>query len=219
MTNKELIEKVIDLYKEARVTINLKKNIRRGRSHSISSKVEDLMAVYISEFLSDNSGVLPDNIELLIDQPFTYHIDKTYAIYPDIAVIKDNKVVKLFDIKMDLGWKRDFYPFCKKKQELIDEIQGIDVKTKDGVTKEKKSYHISQTVKYNIIIISNKNISQKKREENELRIATLDKKKIEVFILTQEIHPNNYDEQVVKNIQLRQLDFDNLKNEIENNGA
>lgn len=219
MTDKELIDKIIELYKEARVTTILKKNIRRGRNHSISSKVEDLFAVYIAELLSDNSDSLPDNIELLIDQPFTYLTDKTYAIYPDIAVIINRKVVKVFDIKMDLGWNRDFYPFCKEKQELIDEIQGLNVKAKDGATKAETFYQLSQSLKYNIVIVSNENISQKKREENENRISTLDKNKIEVFILTQDIHPNNYDEQTVRNIPLRKPDFDRLKNEIKNNSA
>lgn len=216
MKDTELIDKIIELYKEARVTIILKKNIRRGRSHSISSKVEDLFAVYISELLSDNGENLPDNIELLIDQPFTYHTDKTYAIYPDIAVIKDNEVVKLFDLKMDLGWNREFFLFCKEKQELIEKIRGLVVKAKDGATKEKKEYTISKTVKYNIVIVSNENISQAKRENNRNEIAQLGKNEVEVFILTQDVHPNNYDELPVK---IRLEDFDNLKTEIKNNGA
>lgn len=218
MTDKELIDKIIDLYKDARVTTILGKNISRGRSHSISSRVEDLFAVYISEFLFDN-GELPDNTALLIDQPFTYHTNKTYAIYPDIAVIKDNQVVNLFDIKMDLGWNRDFFPFCEEKQELIDEIKGIDVKAKDGATKAQKSYKVSQTIKYNIVIVSNENISQQKRQDNENKIANLDNNKIAVFTLTQDIHPNNYDEKIVKNIVIRDNDFTRLKNEIKNNGA
>ena len=155
----------------------------------------------------------------MIDQPFTYHTNKTYAIYPDIAVIKDNQVVNLFDIKMDLGWNRDFFPFCKEKQELIDEIKGIDVKAKDGATKAQKSYKVSQTIKYNIVIVSNENISQQKRQDNENKIANLDNNKIAVFTLTQDIHPNNYDEKIVKNIVIREDDFTRLKNEIKNNGA
>lgn len=206
MTDNELIEKIISLYKEARVTTYIKKNIKRGRSHSISSRVEDLFAVYISE-------MLPENVEILIDQPFTYHSDKTYAMYPDIAVIRNNEVVKLFDIKMDLGWNRDFYPFCKEKQDFIDEIKGLQVKAKDGATKEQKIYKISDSVKINIVIVSNANISKTKREENEKRILTLDKNKIEVFVLA-DAHPNNYDDDDITNIPLRQIDMDNLKREI-----
>lgn len=209
MTDNELIEKIISLYKEARVTTYIKKNIKRGRSHSISSRVEDLFAVYISE-------MLPENVEILIDQPFTYHSDKTYAMYPDIAVIRNNEVVKLFDIKMDLGWNRDFYPFCKEKQEFIDEIKGLQVKAKDGATKEQKTYKISDSVKINIVIVSNANISKTKREENEKRILTLDKSKIEVFVLA-DAHPNNYDDDDITNIPLRQVDIENLKREIKLN--
>lgn len=207
MTDKEFIDKIIDLYKEARVTTIIRKNIRRGRNHSISSKVEDLFAVYISELLSEN-------IEILIDQPFTYHTDKTYAIYPDIAIIKDNQIIKIFDLKMDLGWNREFYPFCNEKQNLIEEIRGLEVKAKDGTTKEQRNYTISQEVKYNIVIVSNENISKKNRDANEAQISKLDKNKIEIFILTQDIHPNNYDEQIVTNITLRHDDFGKLKNEI-----
>ena len=219
MTDQELIDEISDRYKDARMTTMLRKNISRGRSHSVSSKVEDAFAFYISELLYDNSNDIPDNMELLIDQPFTYYTDKTYSIYPDIAVIIDKEVVKLFDIKMDLGWNRDFFPFCEGKQYLIDEIRNLEVKAKNGTTKEQKSYKFSQTLKYNIVIVSNENISQEKRADNQMKIATLDKNKIEVFVLTEDIHPNNYDEQTVRTIPLRQTDFYNLKTEIKNNGA
>ena len=181
MTDEELINKVIDLYQEARVTTILRKNIKRGRNHSVSSKVEDLFAVYIAELISD-SGALPEDIELLIDQPFTYQADKTYSIYPDISVIVDKKIVKLFDIKMDLGWNRNFFPFCHEKEELVGEIRNKETKAKDGATKEQKSYTFSPTIKYNVVIVSNENISQDNRENNQQRIATLDQTKIEVFI-------------------------------------
>ena len=216
MTDKELIDKIIDLYKTARLTTIQRKNVKRGRSHSVSSKVEDLFAIYIAELLSDRDDTLPDNIELLVDQPFTYHTDKTYSVYPDIAVIKDNTVIKLFDIKMDLGWNRDFFPFCKEKQELIEEIRGLQVKAKNGATKDEKNYTIDQNVKYNIVIVSNENISKKKRDDNERQISTLEKNNVYVFILTEDIHPNNYNEQTIENIKFRQNDLDNLRKEIKN---
>lgn len=218
MTEKELIEKIVTLYKEARVTTILRKNIRRGRSHSVSSRVEDLFAIYIAEQLEDHNGELPENIELLIDQPFTYKIgNKTYSIYPDIAIIQDSNVIKLFDIKMDLGWNRDFFQFCKSKQDLINEIRQKDTKAKDGATKEQRSFCFSNDLKYNIVIVSNENISKAQREKNQKLIKDLDKNKIELFILTQGAHPNIYEEKVEKGIQLRDDDLKKLREEIKKN--
>jgi len=212
MKDRELIDSIIELYKEARVTVFSKANIKRGRNHSIASKVEDLFAVYVSE-------LLPDDVEILIDQPFTYRNDNNtnYAIYPDIAVIKDSEIIKMFDVKMDLGWNRNFFPFCEDKQKLIDQIRSKEAKARDGVTKEGKKYRISEKIKYNVVIISNENISKTKKDENLREIDNLDKDKIEVFILTENIHPNNYDKEIVKNINLRQTDFVNLRTEIKSN--
>jgi len=221
MTDQELIKQIVDLYVKARETTFLRKNLRRGRNHSVSSKVEDLFAIYIAEIISSNED-LPDHIKLLIDQPFTYTIDnKTYSIYPDIAIIKDMQVKSMFDVKMDLGWNRDFYPFCKEKQDLVDEIRGRKVKAKDGTTKEEFNYTFSETIKYNIVIISNENISKKKREGNDIQISNLDKSKIEFFALTENAHPNSYDEKTASNIEQIQhrKDFARLKEEIRKNGS
>jgi hypothetical protein len=114
MEDIEFIEKIINLYKKAEKPIfsNGKRNIKRGRKHPISSKVEDLFAVYISD-------ILPNEVELLIDQPFTYSKDKRkkkQTIYPDIAVKRDNNILNFFDLKMDLGFNRKFYPFVKRNK-------------------------------------------------------------------------------------------------------
>jgi len=47
MEDIKFIKKIIELYKKAKRPIfkNEKRNIKRGRGHSISSKVEDLFAV------------------------------------------------------------------------------------------------------------------------------------------------------------------------------
>ena len=214
MTNEEFINKVVELYIEARNTTTIiKKNIKRGRSHTISSQVEDLFAFYISEIISTED--LPNNIEILIDQPYSYKIDnKSYTFYPDISIIKDNIVIKIFDLKMDLGWNRDFSPFCIDKIHLIEEIRAKEVKTKDGITKESKNYKISNDLKYNIVIISNENISEEMRTRNNTEIANLDASKLCIYTLTCDQHPNTNDKNLLKNIILREGDFKRLTLEI-----
>lgn len=221
MKDTEFIEKIIELYKKAKEPTfkNGKGNIKRGRGHSISSKVEDLFAVYVSDKLSGK-------IELLIDQPFIYFKGKRKkkkTIYPDIALIKDDIILNLFDLKMDLGFHRKFYPFCKEKETLITNIRNspVNMATKEESKEEKsdkKIYKISETIKYNIVIISNQNISKKQKQVNAKAIKNrLDKDKLEVFILTN-IHPNkDYGESISKEELLRGMDFIKLGKEIKRN--
>ncbi len=162
---------------------------------------------------------------MLIDQPFTYFKGKRKnkkTIYPDIAVIKGDTIVNLFDLKMDLGFHRKFYPFCKEKQTLVENIRDLPVNIKNKEeTKEQKSdnktYNISRTIKYNIVIVSNQNISKKQKQKNEKAIENrLDKNKVEIFILT-DIHPNKDSGKSIPNIILRKEDFIKLEKEIKRN--
>ncbi|MCX6725063.1 MAG: hypothetical protein NTX80_00730 [Candidatus Saccharibacteria bacterium] len=68
MEPKEFILKVIDSYVEARRSVFKDKKIHRGRSHTISSLAEDLLAYYlikndpnIEKIYVDQSVYFPDS--------------------------------------------------------------------------------------------------------------------------------------------------------------
>ena len=112
MSPDELLERIINLYQDARISRYADSKISRGRSHSISSVVEDLFASYL--ILSDKEI---DNV--LVDQPvFVEGVKSTF--YPDITIIRNGEITAFIDLKMDLGWKRDgLKELCEKREKEI----------------------------------------------------------------------------------------------------
>lgn len=55
MENRESIEKIIQLYHEARIPAFPDRRIRRGESHSISALTKDLFASYLAAHLKQET--------------------------------------------------------------------------------------------------------------------------------------------------------------------
>lgn len=88
----DLVKLVAYYYKEARKLTIPHPLIKRGRSHNISSVIEDIFSLYLSENIK--------NISFYVDQPTTILDGKT--VYPDILLVDQyNKVTNLIDLKMD----------------------------------------------------------------------------------------------------------------------
>lgn len=203
MTNQEVIHKIIDLYNEARKPKFPSKNIIRARSHTTSSDVEDLIAYFFSK-LTD--------AEIIIDKPFSVQISgKRKTIYPDIAIKRGDKIVNFFDVKMDLGWKRFEFPnYCIEKSKMIKEIRGQQV--------DFWGYPIllGDELKYEIIVISKLNITEKMMRENMTEIEEADiKDEVPIYFLTNKIHPNHGDSQYAKdNIEVNDEELNKLREKI-----
>jgi hypothetical protein len=211
MNNKEFINEIISFYKNANERAKIKPNIHRGRIHSIYSLVEDFFGVYIDNLLQENNEYFQNNFEILIDYPFVCKAGKTKTFYPDIAVIKNNVIIKLFDIKMDLGWNRNFLPFCEEKSnfmELLLKNKIVEIRKNN----QKLIYQVSPLIKYNIVLISNENISKKDRENNIENISK--NENLNIYILTEGVHLNNISEETKSKLKIRDNDFDKLKDEI-----
>lgn len=209
MTPKDFIGRVISLYQDARISKYANSKISRGRSHSISSLVEDLFASFL--IISDQ-----EIDKILVDQPvFVEGIVSTF--YPDISVIRDGMITAFFDLKMDLGWKRDgLKVLCEKDKELIQAIRTKSCTFKDGSTKERGSYVISKSAVYDIVIISDQNIAKTKLESQLEAVAGLDDF-VKVHILSRNEHPNTYGltaEELLTKIEINDEAFIELKNRI-----
>ncbi len=197
MDQEQFLTKVIQLYHQARKPLFPNNKIRRGRSRSIASAVEDLFALFLSE------RIICDLI--YIDQPISIEGPKT-QIYPDIVIIKNQKIVALCDIKMDLGWKRrELYNLCKHYASLLAKIKGKKCKIKDKITKKSILYHISRKVIFNIVIVSDQNNTQRTLQGQLVKIKPFNKT-VPVSILTTSGHPNTYGistSQLLKKIRIK----------------
>jgi hypothetical protein len=184
MTPEEFLLKVVRLYQDARISRYIDAKIRRGRSHSISSIAEDLFASYL---LSADKTI--DFI--LVDQPVHVPDTKT-TFYPDITIVRNSQITAFLDLKMDLGWKRrGLVDLCRKDQALMQAIRGSECIFKDGETKERKSYPISDSAVYDIVVVSGENIAQKLLDD-QLAEAGQYAEDVMIHILTTNEHPNTY---------------------------
>ena len=207
MTSTQFIEKVIELYAQARNSSYYHPKIRRGRSHTISAQVEDLLAAFLG------FNLLKD-FDIYVDQPLTLEGTKK-KLYPDI-ILSENGVLKSFlDVKMDLGWNRDgFVKFCHDKDLEIENILSLNYNLKDGLTKTISTGRISDKLKYHVVIISDKNISDTKFQRNIEETKNLNN--VKVYCLTSNQHPNTYADikTVLDLIKINKIQFETLLNNL-----
>lgn len=196
MNNRNFILNIIKLYQKARLSKFQDKKIRRGRSHSISSDTEDLFASFLLKKIHCDL--------IYVDQPISIS-GRSAQFYPDIVIVKNNKITAFCDLKMDLGWKRgELYTYCKKLKVFLGQIKGRDCKIRDGTTKEDKHYTIHSKVSFNIVVISDQNINPIILKSHEKNIKTLGSG-VELFVLSRKEHPNTYGytpEELVKKISI-----------------
>ena len=77
---------------------HLNERIYRGHSRSISTDIEDAIALFIYDFI-------PNDYYLIVD-PSVHVLGKTHR--PDVLIVNgNNEVVALIEIKANMGWCRD----------------------------------------------------------------------------------------------------------------
>jgi hypothetical protein len=197
MTPQQFLLKIIGVYQDARISRYADEKIHRGRSHSISSVTEDLFASYL--IYADPAISL-----IYVDQPLRVR-EYEKSFFPDIVIVKDEIITAFLDLKMDLGWKRrGLIDLCEKDQLLLSKIRGKSCTINDGVTKEKKTFTISSSAVYDIVVVSAENIS-KKLLADQLEGASKYGNDVSVHILTEKEHPNTYGyspEDLISKIQI-----------------
>ncbi len=180
----DFIKEIINQYHLARIPFYPKDKIYRGRSRSISPLAEDLFAKYLAE--ND------DTIEkIYVDQSIVIEND-TKRFIPDIVIIKNNEITTFIDLKMDLGYKRDgLIELCKKDGYLLDIVRGKNCQLIEGRNKTKVNYKISNKAIYDIVIISDQNIS-KIILDNQIEGAKRFENNVKAHVLSRKKHPNSY---------------------------
>lgn len=206
MKPENFIKKVIIAYQKARLSSIKNKKIRRGRSHTISSVLEDLFA----EYLISNDSTIDT---LYVDQPISA---AGKAFYPDISVEKGGELIAFFDLKADLGWNRVGLPkLAKEHTETIHSANDKEAslwEKIDSKTKIRKKVKIAKNVTYSIVVLSGENINNTKLKE-QLKTIKQYAPRVEAFILTAGEHPNEYGmspSEVLKKISIIDTSFDSL---------
>lgn len=205
MQSKALILKIVEAYHDARLSKAPNKRVRRGRSHSISSITEDLIAGYL---VSNDKTI--DTI--YVDQPLSIR-SKKKQIYPDLIIVRKGVIQAFIDVKMDLGWNRNgFFDLCSLHREIAKSVRGTECVIKDGITKQPVPLKISPTLSYNIIVISRTNISPRVLDEHIQKVSAL-QPDVDVFVLCDKNHPNAYGmepKEIVKGLAVNESEFKRL---------
>ena len=203
--NRHLIYEIVDLYEKSRKAIYSKSNPRvvRSRNHVISSQVEDLFAEFFSRITNEY---------IIIDKSISINFkSKKRKFNPDLIIRNQNSVVRFFDIKLDLGWKiNEFEAYCIEKSELIKEVRNQEVEF------WKEKLVIDKDIKYELVIVSSKNIGKDKLDAVKKLISKNNlEKEIDIFLLTGDIHPNEIGIRRIKEkITINHDEFRRLKERI-----
>lgn len=218
MTNSKLIEHIIEYYRESqRLTINRENfNIWRGVSHSISSKTEDLFALFVAERLN------VENLEFIVDKTMSYKIAGQNSIQfrPDLAIVKNGVITHIFDLKMDMGYKRRYHEMDTFKKERIkfgifrnNEIEKELYYTLNNI---RRYLNISSNIINQIVVISEKNEGRVDNRTSMIEsIKVLDW--VNIYYLTGVVHPNNYSATTLDDIKINDLEFVRMYDDIKAN--
>lgn len=201
MTPEEYFKKIIELYHQSRDPKYYNPNIKRGRSASISSALEDLTALFIA--LNN-----PNQCLYFTDQPIKFN--ENTVKYPDIVIQNKNGTIQnLIDVKTDIGWNRSgLYSFCDDWEKRIESIKNTRTTFRLGKEKKIVQGKFSNDIKYHILIISkinsgNQIIKDYAEVKNKLKNVCL-------YVLSEGIHPNNYEYEInetLEKIEIKKEDF------------
>jgi len=219
MTQKEFIEKIRAAYIAAREfvytpTTNLQA-LTRGTSHSISSLTEDLFGCYCTEKIANS-----DNIKIHIDPQLSFRGTglknksgkKSLLIRPDLLLTNNSVANCMFDIKTDLGYKRnELYNQAKERNDQIDIIKNETAFCKDGKSKVEEKIKFSNEIKFIYIVLSQGNINKTVQDSFIKNIRNL--AHVDIFLLTTGDHLNAYHEN--PKWEINQYDFDRLDKTVE----
>lgn len=204
MSPEEYFRKIIELYNQSRDPKYYNPNIKRGRSSSISSELEDLTALFIA--LNN-----PNQCSYFTDQPIKFEGSTTK--YPDIVIQnKDGKIENLIDVKTDIGWNRDgMYSFCEEWEKKIQSAKGTETSFKQGTDKSINHGVFSKKLKYHVLVISK--INSGRKIESDYEKVKKDLENVCLYVLSDGVHPNNYEYtflETMKKIAIHGGEFERL---------
>lgn len=158
--------------------------IKRGMAHVISGYLEDLFAVYIAENIKDRT------LRYYVDKVTSIRLEnikKAISFKPDLSIVKNETLTHYFDLKTNLGWNRDFVQYLEIKNNFIDSIKGKKAWIRWDESVEE--IYISNTLKYQMVVLYGWNINQERLHENLQKASSY--KNVEVHILSHQSSEDN----------------------------
>lgn len=211
MTNREFIQEIVNYYIDSRrLSVDIGAyNIWRGVSHSISSKAEDLFAKLVAEELKMK------DLEFVVDKTMSFKMpgENSIQFRPDLAIIKDGTLTHVFDLKMDMGYKRRYHETEKFKDEekkfQIFRTQSFERVWFNTGYRQARELSVSNKIINQIVVISEKNEGKEDNRTDMINsIEELDWANI--YYLTGKVHPNNYSENTMDEILVNEEEFKRL---------
>lgn len=197
----DFVNRCIGIFQEAKRKKEIVPRVTRGRAGSCSAECENLIAVAVSE-------ILPQKYTLLVDYPLTVRrtgAARTETFYPDIAILCENKLSGILEIKNDLGYMSD--DWANKNGENLEKLQSAEsIAYREDVnvpSSELRSIEPVRPLKQAVVVISGKNAHG--------RMAAL-KERQKCFILMPKHHPNDYGvNKKLHDILKSPSDWDNMR--------
>lgn len=216
MTNREFIDSIIDMYQSAK-KLNFDYQpytIWRGVSRSISGLVEDLFALFVARRLGD------DSLEFIIDKTMSIETldGKNISFRPDLAIVREGVITHIFDMKMDMGYKRRFHEtpeFVKEEKKMSILRNGEYKKITYKSNGNKVELRTHKNIINQIVVISEKNEGRSTNRTDLIEaISHLDW--INIYYLSGNVHPNR-GKRSVKETIINEARFDQLFQDIKLN--
>lgn len=212
MRGNELIKKIRKLYLDARKLPPLSNGIMRCTNRIISAFVEDLFALYIKSHLRRK------HLEIWIDPQITIPKLKNkskkriFTFRPDICIYnkKKNQVIAVFELKMDIGYKRDI--FCLQVGEKIKDLNRISFE-KGKMNYCESKFTFAKGIKWKYIIVSTGN-AKKQQIDKIKRYFKINKQNTSLFILNEGDYLNSHKQNIIINPCKR--DFERLEAYLKN---
>lgn len=193
MKHDEFILLIRKQYLKARLPIVRSPRIKRGTSHVISSITEDLFAAYIDQIVLGPEYQIWVDPQITINGLMNSSGKRPLLIRPDICIfhVKTRTIKAVFDIKMDLGYKRN--EFIGQVKEAVRKLKKWRIRTgKSQTMLGDSALRFSKELKWIYIVMNSGNISEK---QDALIKGYFDKNRenASLFVLTNKSHLNSYE--------------------------
>jgi hypothetical protein len=212
MTDREFINEVIKLYREAKELIKGDRgyNIKRGVKKTISGKAEDLFALFIATRLDD------PELEFWVEGQLQlgFESQQKSKTKPDLIIIRDGRITHLFELKTDMGYKRTFHT-TKGFSELQERIGRLRNGQFEEATLNGIPIRVDENLSMHFVVISEINHG---RKDNILGMKkafdALDG--VNLYYLSKGTHPNSGDRSE-RDIIINEDAFNRLFDDIQTN--
>ncbi|MBF0594977.1 MAG: hypothetical protein HQL22_08405 [Candidatus Omnitrophica bacterium] len=166
MTPQQFIKEIHRLYQKADFSTHVASNVRRGTQQTKLSMVEDLFACYCA-------GKSKKGYEIWVDPKITVKGEvnssgrRPFFFQPNVCIVHlpTREIRAIFDLKMDLGHKREFIKVVDHAvKDLKSKIRAHGAKCAALFIDENDEYplKLSPSLKWVYIICSDGNVPQEK---------------------------------------------------------